>query len=462
MQEEQKVKHPLYTIDGVSRHTHYHQTLKFPKNFLWGSSTSAYQVEGGCVKSDWWEFEKKPGKIANGDRSFRNADHYQLYEEDFDLSKELNLNAHRLSIEWSRLEPEEGKWDNKEIEHYRSVFKALNDRQTKIMLTLHHFTNPTWFAKKGAFSKKKNVRYFTLFVEKVVELYGAEIDFWITINEPMIYITQSYVQGVWPPEKKSLWAGYRIFRNMARAHKEAYKIIHRGIPGSQVGIANNNISVVSYEKHSITEMIYVRFIDYLWNHVFVNFTKGYHDFLGLNYYFHQRVENRKEKRHSFDIFVDIRKEKREVSDMGWEVYPEGIFDALLDLKQYNLPIYITENGIASLNDDRRARFLVAYLQAVYRAINAGVPIKGYFYWSLLDNFEWDKGYAPRFGLIDVDYKTLTRKIRASGLLYSIIARENGIPHKILSFVGHNIKAEDFIGEDYKDTRHEPKEERVIK
>src|SRR3989338_7784802 len=247
-----------------------------------------------------------------------------------------------------------------------------------------------------------------------------------------------------------------VARHLATAQKKclAFNQSFFQFTASMVGIANNNISVVTYEKHSFGEMFYVRFIDFVWNHIFVDFSKKYHDFLGLNYYFHQRVEKKDKKRHSFDIFVDIRKEKREVSDMGWEVYPEGIFDALLDLKQYNLPIFVTENGIASLNDDRSARFLVAYLQAVYRAINAGVPVKGYFYWSLLDNFEWDKGYAPRFGLIEIDYRTLMRKLRYSGLLYGVMAKENGIPHKILSFVGHNIKAQDFIGENYKDEKHE--------
>ncbi len=451
---EDKNRQPLYTTGDVVRQTHHHQTLKFPKDFLWGSATSAYQVEGGCTNNDWWEFEKISGLVANGDRTFRNSDHYHLFEEDFELAQSLNLNAHRLSIEWSRLEPREGEWNEKEIAHYKSVFQSLKKRGVKIMLTLHHFTNPTWFAARGGFAKRKNVKFFNRFVKKVVAEYGAMIDFWVTFNEPMIYITQGFLQGIWPPRKKSVWLSISVFFNLLRAHKRAYRDIHTAFPKAMVGIANNNISVVTYEKHSLGEMFYVRFIDFLWNHIFVDFTKKYHDFLGLNYYFHQRVEKKDKKRHSFDIFVDIRKEKREVSDMGWEVYPEGIFDALLDLKQYNLPIYVTENGIASLNDDRRARFLVAYLQAVYRAINAGVPVKGYFYWSLLDNFEWDKGYAPRFGLVAVDYRTLMRKLRYSGLLYGAMAKENGIPHKILSFVGHNIKAKDFIGENYKDEHQE--------
>jgi beta-glucosidase/6-phospho-beta-glucosidase/beta-galactosidase len=178
-------------------------------------------------------------------------------------------------------------------------------------------------------------------------------------------------------------------------------------------------------------------MDWIWNHAFIDATKGTHDFLGVNYYFHQRIDPGKKR--IMGVIVDIREEQRDMSDIGWEVFPSGLFDALLDFSNYKLPIIITENGIATRNDDRRARYIVSYIKELYHAIAAGIDVRGYCYWSLLDNFEWEKGFSASFGLIEVKQPSLERSFKPSAKVYAQIAKENGIPHDLLRFVGHGAK-----------------------
>jgi beta-glucosidase len=413
--------------------SHKHDTLIFPKGFLWGSATSAHQVEGDNNFSDWWQWEVE-GRVPY--KSGKAAEHYTLYEYDFDLAKKYNQNAHRLSIEWARIEPEQGVWDHESIEHYRKVFKALKKRHIKIMLTLTHFTLPQWVAAEGGWTRKKTVDYFIRFVTKVAQEYENDIDLWITVNEPSVYTSMSYVVGDWPPKRKNYFLAFLVSLNLIRAHKRAYKTIHDQCgKDAQVGYANNMISLMSY-SFSFFDYIYMRITDFLWNHLFYKLTRGTHDFLGVNYYFHQRIIE--SQGYWFGKLVDVREEKREFSDMGWEVYPHGIFEALVRLRKYNLPVYITENGIAALNDDKRIRFIVGHVKELYHAIQSGVDIKGYFYWSLLDNFEWDKGFAPRFGMIGVNYENGERHPHVSADVFSRVAKDNGVTHETLIYLGHQV------------------------
>jgi len=338
----------------------------------------------------------------------------------------------------------EGEFDEKALAHYRQMLQALHDRHIKVMLTLHHFTSPQWLAQKGGWEKRRVVFYFERYVRKVVATFGDLVDLWITINEPLILIGQSYTLGIWPPEKKSWWSSIRVFRNLARAHKRAYLAIHQEMRQhwarvAQVGIANNVSSFYAYHKHSFIEQTYVQIFDWLFDHSFYAFTKGTHDFLGLNYYFHYRVTGANIA--SFQNMLAVRREKREMSDIGWEIYPQGIFDVLTDLQSYGKPIYITENGLATTNDDKRQRFLVSYLKEIYHAIKAGIDIRGYFHWSLLDNFEWEKGYTARFGLIEVDFNTEARRPRTSFEIYRRICRENAINHDLMHLLGHATHSE---------------------
>ncbi|MBL7021802.1 glycoside hydrolase family 1 protein [Patescibacteria group bacterium] len=419
------------------KESHDEAVLKFPPNFVWGSSTSSHQVEGNCINNDWWAWEQE-GLADNHQVSGEAADHYNRYADDFKMAKDLNHNAHRLSIEWSRVEPEDNKWDEREIKHYRDVLKSAKDNNLQTFVTLHHFTNPMWFVNEGGWTSSDAPEIFQSYVLMMVKELGDLVDFWITINEPLVFASQGYISGVWPPQEKAPLKMRKVFRNMAKAHNLAYRSIHNILDTdkfeAKVGFANNVSSYQIYNKHSLVDLAFMQTIDSVWNHWFMRLTKGCNDFLGLNYYFHYRIA--KAKFSHVQFFTDIRKERREASDVGWEIYPPGIFDVVMDMSKYKLPIYITENGIAVEKDNKRSRFIVSYVKELYHAIQAGAPVKGYFYWSLLDNWEWEKGYDARFGLINVDFKTQKRTIRESAHVYASIAKHNGIPHDLLKFVGH--------------------------
>lgn len=421
----------------------YYETLEFPNGFLWGAATSSHQVEGDNKNNDWWQWEHD--KKFKRFESNKATNQYELYGKDIKLIKELNQNSHRFSIEWSRIEPKEGVWDYGAITHYKDELTKMKEAGIKTMVTLHHFTNPIWFAQKGGFAKRKSVFYFNRYTSFVVEQLGSLADFWITINEPGVYTTQSYLNGIWPPQIKSKQQALKVYLNLARCHKKVYKsitIIYKkrkwGKP--KIGIAQNTISVHSYEPHSLKSFITVSLLNWLWNHSFFFLTKRKHDFLGINYYFHFRINHAVLK--TFNFFVNAYEEHREMSSVGWEVYPQGIFNVLLDMKKYKLPIYITENGIATIDENKRSRYLISYLKEIYHAIYAGVPVKGYFYWSLIDNFEWEKGFEPRFGLMEVNYKTFERNIRSTARIYAKICQTNSIPHYLLKFLGFAVKPED--------------------
>lgn len=378
-------------------------SFSFPKDFLFGSAISAYQVEGGNIYTDWEKYF--PAGLA--------CDHYHRFREDFDWLSKLNQNAFRLSIEWARLEKREGEFDQKEIEHYQEVFLSLKERKIKIMLTLFHFTLPWWFAKKGAFEKRKNIFYFQRFANKVFDEFKELIDFWIVINEPQIYAFCGYLSKLWPPQKRNPVLYFRVLKNLILAHKLIYQDFHQKKSGIKVGIAKNNQFFEPYSFHSFFDKISTKIARWWQNHYFLNQIQKYLDFVGLNYYFHHKIK--------FPFL--IRTENKITSDIGWEIYPQGIYYLLMDLKKYNLPVYITENGLADREDRFRKNFIKEHLYWINQALQKGVKVKGYFYWSLIDNFEWEKGFEPRFGLIEIDYQTLQRKPRKSAFYYSRIAKQ---------------------------------------
>lgn len=404
------------------------QYLRFPKNFLWGAAASAYQVEGNNF-NDWSCWEKKNAvKLArsaakcwsDGQRkqfpetsrqdnylSRRASDHYRQFEKDFDLAQSLGQNAHRFSVEWSRVEPAMGRFNQEAIAHYQQVVRALRARGLEPFVTLWHFTNPVWISDLGGWENKETVKYFSRYVEKVIAALGADVNFWVTINEPEMYAALAYLKGVWPPQKKSIWRARRVLLNLSRAHREVYQIIHHQFPKARVGAAMNH---VYFEGH-----LSARLADYVWNGYFLNKVKNCQDFIGLNYYFHSRVKGLQYNQN----------ENKEISDLGWEIYPEGIYHLLKKLKKYRKPIYITENGLADAQDKKREKFIKDHLRWVHQAIQEGVDARGYFYWSLLDNFEWEKGFWPRFGLVGINYQTLERTVRPSAFAYAAICRQNG-------------------------------------
>jgi len=370
--------------------------LSFPKGFYWGTATSAYQVEGG-IRNNW---------SASGEKfdAGTACDHYNRFEEDFDLAKSMNNNAHRFSIEWARIEPVEGNFNENEIEHYRKALIALRQRGLEPFVTLYHWTMPTWFAEKRAWLDAGASQYFERFAEKMVNEYKDLVKYWITINEPNIYSTHSFLRGDWPPFKKSFYITQQVVRSLIESHKKVYAIIHKIDPDAQVGICNNNTNFKGILKF---------FSDDYWNHQFFRAISDFQDFVGVNYYFSSSA-------------MDVVIKSGEKTDLNWKIAPKGIYRVLKDLSIYKKPVYITENGLADAKDEKRAKFIIDHLKWTHKAIEEGSDVRGYFHWSLLDNFEWDKGFDPRFGLVEIDYKTQKRIPRPSSKIYAEICKNNAI------------------------------------
>ncbi len=390
------------------------KTLKFPKKFLWGAAVSSYQVEGGIDNCDW--SEKFPAGKA--------CDYYNQYEKYFDLAKELNQNAHRFSLEWSRIQPSEGKFDREAIEHYRRMLLALKERKIKSMVTIWHWTIPAWFEEMGGWRNPKAAEYFARYAKFVAEELDDLVDYWITLNEPMIYVSFGYILGIFPPHKRNLLSSFSVLLNLAEGHKKAYKIIHEINKNALVSIAENCAYAEPQNKNSFFDKSATFLWEYLRTFMFFDLIKEYLDYLGINYYFHDKVKFTPFK---FPFF-NRANENKIVSDLGWEIYPEGIYHVIMHLKKYNLPIYITENGLADAKDANRLKFIEEHLKWMHKAIEDGVDVKGYMHWSLIDNFEWTFGFSPRFGLMEMNYKTMEAKIRPSARRYAEICKENEIAY----------------------------------
>jgi beta-glucosidase len=399
--------------------------IQLPEGFLLGAAASAHQVEGDNFHNDWWHYEQE-GRLP---KSGKAADHYNRYEEDFVLAQKIGLNAMRISIEWSRIEPLEGRWDKTAIEHYRKVLKSMKERGLVRMATLHHFTLPMWLAEKGGFETSAGSGAFARFCWFVAKNLGEEVDLWVTLNEPEIYAGQGYKNGSWPPFKKNFFLFLKVTSNLIKAHKQAYSAIRQAIPGAKIGIAKNSVYFEPFRKNNFLDRLVVFFADWFGNHYFLNRVKNHLDFIGLNYYFYHSLRFKfptSSVDMNYNFMVNRPTDPPEVmrSDMGWRTFPEGIYHVLKNLKKYSFPVYITENGIANARDDMRKDFIREHLYWALKAKEEGVDLKGYFYWSLTDNFEWADGFGPLFGLFEVNYETQERKLRASAEVFKEI-KTNG-------------------------------------
>jgi len=420
---------------------------KFPEGFLWGAGSSSHQVEGN-IRNDWaeWEYGNAKRKAAEAKRkewpdfilknypnplqeenyiSGRACDHYNLYEKDFDLAKSLGHNVHKFSIEWSRIEPEEGKFEDNELAHYAKVIKALKDRGIEPFVVLWHWGNPTWIGKIGAWENKKTVDYYIRYVEKLVNFpgIGDTVKFWMPLNEFQAYLGYSYLGGILPPQRKNPYKAIKVLKNLVRAQKRAYKLIHKNAKIEVFVGASHHATYHTPYSNNFLNVLFVKLLDYLKKDKIVEMIGACQDFIGLQVYRHERVRLSFGGRYGI---ARIDNAETEFSDMGWEIFPEGIYHTLKYLKKYNLPIYVTENGLADAEDKKRAEFIKEHIRWIYRAIQEGVDVRGYCYWSLTDNLELAEGFWPRFGLIEMDYKTMERKIRLSAYEYKKIIENNGL------------------------------------
>lgn len=422
----------LYT---VHMDTSTKKILKFPEKFFWGASTSAHQVEGGN-HNDWsqwergnatrlaresashfghlpsWEFSRREAEEPKNYLSGTACDHYHRYEEDFALASSLGHNAHRFGIEWSRIEPEEGIFDAEALHHYLSVILSLRKHGMEPFVTLWHWTLPVWLAEKGGVEHPNFPKHFKRYTETVVKALGREVKFWITLNEPELVASHAYMAGKWPPQKKNIFSYYRVLKNLIEAHKLAYHTIKKYDTDCAIGIAKHEV-VFEVERKTLINDTLKKIGHYFANEWFMNHIKDSQDFIGLNVYRYNIIDNG---------FGKGRKAR--VTDFGWAFDPECIFQALMDLRKYQKPIYITENGLADAKDSMREEWIEKSVIAMHQAMTHGADVRGYLHWSLLDNFEWDKGYWLRFGLILVDRTTMKRTPRPSAYFYARICRSN--------------------------------------
>ena len=404
----------------------------FPKGFLWGTSSAAHQVEGDNKNCDWWVWEQQPGHIANGDTSAIACDHYHRYREDFAMLRDLNQNAHRLSVEWSRIEPSEGVFDARQLRHYRDVLGELREQGITPMVTLHHFTSPLWFARKGGWAAPDAPRAFLAFVNRVVDEMGDLVGMWCTINEPTIVGANGWITGEFPPGHHGDIAGqYRVTSHMHRAHELAYTAIKRRFPDAWVGLSHHKFLFMpaTNKRRDRLAAAAAQTVTDRWPvgpAQLRRVVEATCDFIGIAHYWGQLCAF--DPRRPGDLFVRrFNPQSEQVTDMGWVSHPEWMRLVLNELRRHGKPVYITENGIATNDDWRRERFLTEILTNIYAAIEDGVDVRGYFHWTNMDNFEWARGYAPHFGLISVDRKTLERTVKPSGRLYARIATANALP-----------------------------------
>jgi beta-glucosidase len=427
------------------------EDIIFPKGFQWGSAASAHQTEGGNYNS-WSEWEKIPGKIKDESNADIACDHYNRFEGDFDLAKELGHQVHRFSIEWSRIEPKQGEWNEKEINHYRSVIKALIDRGIQPMMTLHHFANPIWFRDIDAWLNPGSPEMFGQYARKTAEAFSDLDIIWNTINEPMVVVAIGHLYGEFPPGISDFSKAQDATKHLLMAHGQAASQIREahdesGRKQPQIAPVISTTYFMPADPTNDDDVEMATYLDNLYNQIWIRgavnaqieqldgSTTKYKalenstDFIGVNYYSRMVVSS------EVDIIAGETPPKdpnlERCEGLDWEVYPEGYYRVLKSYwERYRRPIFLTENGIGTLDDSLRRRYLISHLQQAHRAIQDGVDIRGYLVWSLTDNFEWAQGYESHFGLVEVDYETQDRIPRESAYMFKEIIENNGLTKEL--------------------------------
>jgi beta-glucosidase len=427
-------------------------TYTFPASFLFGTGTSATQVEGRCTTTDWYDFARA-GRVKNGDSLDVACDSWNRWREDVDVQRRLGLNAARLSVEWGRIEPSPGEIDHEALDRYRAILGAHRDGGLAVMVTLHHFTLPRWMAERGGLLSPELPERLARFARTTVSALGDLCRTWVTINEPNVLAAHAHLLGAWPPAHRVPREAVVAHHRLLASHVAMYRALHDDDPLGDLalGVAHHLRVTQPRDPERRADRIASRVFARVFNDAFAlavaagelvgpldpllgrlgafdpREAKGTQDFLGVNYYSRDLVSFA--PAHAEEMFIHRGVPAgAETSDLGWEIYPEGLLVVLEDWygRSGRLPVYVTENGVADARDAIRPRFLVRHLSRVARAIARGIDVRGYYHWSLLDNFEWAEGYTPRFGLVAVNGATQTRAVRPSGELYARIAAARGI------------------------------------
>lgn len=444
------------------------ESISFHKDFLLGTAVSMYQVAGG-ESSNWAtcntaKDQKGKPRISHGQVTGKACDFWNHLDEDIQKLVDMKVKAFRFSIEWADIEPQEGQYDVAALARYHDLCDRLANVGIKPVVTLHHFVHPTWFEDKGAFEKEENITYFVTYAREMVKEFGDKVSMWATFNEPGVYVFQGYVRGVWPPFKSIglpvikyympeltfnfmyiKHAGY-VLKNMLQAHVQAYQAIKKLPNGNKhtVGIVHSITQFDPFNRGDMVEETVCYYTNNMFHDAITQFfsTGSFRfgmpvglvsyensqatnslDYFGINYYSHVTISTKGQVYRDHEIRTD----------MPYGIHAEGLYRSIADVSDriaapQGIPIYITENGIADGKDDRRELFIKRYMYALKKAVNDGYDVRGYFYWSLLDNFEWSEGYDMQFGLYEVDFKTQERKLRKGAQAYlDIIERSYGLP-----------------------------------
>jgi len=404
--------------------------------FLWGVATSAFQLEGSPY-ADWAAWDERLRSNPNV------TNHYFLYKKDLNLLKELGVNAYRFSLEWSRIQPEEDRWDMEAIRHYQDIVDILRREDIEPMVTLHHFTHPRWFLEKYPWHNDRSVQKYLAYVEKVVSTLRG-VRYWITFNEPYILLLGGYLDGSMPPGLREVPSAVKAIGNILVSHSRIYDMLHSADQDAQVGIAHNMAAIAPCRFWHPLDRLLSKIAMFFYNHslidAFLSGTlrirfpfkkeiemrlpiKGKVDFVGVNYY--TRVHLR------FNPFKKMGVELRYqdtgghgLTDTGWEVHPRGLEKVVRYASKLNIPIIITENGIATRDDEKKIKFIKRHVDVLKRCLESGIDVRGYFYWSLIDNYEWLRGFDARFGLYRVDFSTFERKPTSAATYYSYLIKKN--------------------------------------
>ncbi len=413
--------------------------FQLPGGFALGVASAATQIEGGDRNNSWYDWYQK-GRIKDGLDPSVATEHYARYEADAALMAKLGIRHYRLGIEWSRLEPERGVYDQAAFAHYRDELALLRSLGIEPLLTLHHFTNPLWFERMGAFLHPESAEIFLRFVEKVVAELGGLVGEYITINEPNVYATLGYFFGEWPPGRKSLTETLRVMNRLCECHVRAYRLIHRlrearGYTDTKVGYAHHMRAFVPMNKKSAADRLCTPILNRLFQSaISKSFLTGracfplarvrgagkgpFCDFHAVNYYSRTAVSG-----FNTGFLPNVP-----VNDLGWEIYPAGIALCAKELHALcELPIYITENGACDNTDAFRSRYIAEHLHAL---VESGLPVVRYYHWCFTDNFEWLEGGSARFGLVHVDYATQARTVKSSGRFYAELIENGGVTEQM--------------------------------
>lgn len=397
-------------------------SINFPEGFLFGTSTSAFQIEG-AGQTEWKDFTGTDGtRLDNG------IDHYRKYKQDLKYILHLG-NAYRFSMDWSKLQKSPfGSLDSKAASHYKEIFASLKEKDKKTMLVLNHFSNPLWLVKKGGWTNRESVDIYFDYVKKILQKFSYYIDYINTFNEPNAYAIMAYILKEFPPQKFNPYLRNKVLRNMHKAHVLAYDYIKENYPHIEVGISHACMFTQTLGKKSMWQNFLKWFLDhYMFEHVHEHFVSdGKVDFIGFSYYGRILVSR-------FLIMAYQERGRKALDKLGleyddmWENYPMGIYNLIKRFyHKYKKPIIITENGTCTGNDKLRVKNIYNHLYYIMKALQEGIDVRGYFHWSTFDNYELNYGPSRRFGLVSVDYNSpdLKRKIKKSGEYYHKISKLN--------------------------------------